>query len=109
MGLRHDEGGAVLCFQWLAIELPDVKDVVVVSLRRSSIVGDVNPGDNSGKGVNGVWMIATPYEETRPDPRHSSLQGARDAAALLQKIGSDLTLIGSVADRFQIFMSHTDF
>jgi predicted lipoprotein with Yx(FWY)xxD motif len=25
-----------------------------------TFVGDVNPGDNSGKGVNGVWMIAKP-------------------------------------------------
>ena len=22
--------------------------------------GDVNPGDNNGNGVNGVWKIATP-------------------------------------------------
>ena len=25
-----------------------------------TFIGDVNPGDNNGKGVNGVWKVATP-------------------------------------------------
>ena len=25
-----------------------------------TFIGDANPGDNNGKGVNGVWQIATP-------------------------------------------------